>query len=155
MSYLASFKCVARNALLVSLFTSSLLLESNPTSLCRLCFSVIPRRRSRYGSSLNARPMLTGLGLPATNSGSSHLNLPILLRFSDRSLLRAVHGRPGKRAFATPWALNPATLAGDDGDISPPEAAIIYYNNTDGAQAGRWQQLCERQDGLRGGEGAR
>lgn len=99
--------------------------------------------------------MFTGLGLPATNSGSSHLNLPILVRFSDRSLLRAADGRPGKRAFATPWALNAALLAGEDGDISPPEAAIIYDNNTDGARAGRWQQLRESQDGLRGGEGAR
>lgn len=112
------------------LITSSLLLESKPTSPCRLCFSVIPRRRSRSGSSLNARPMFTGLGLPATNSGSSHPDLPILVRFSDRSLLRAVHGRPGKRAFATPCAFKPATLAGDD--ASPPDAAIIYSNSRDG-----------------------
>lgn len=118
-----------------SLITSSLLLESNPASLCRLCFSATPRRRSRTGSSLNARPMLTGLGPPASSSPSSKPNLPSLVRFSNRSLLRPVQGRPGKRALATPWMLKPATLAGDDNP--PPDAAIIYYNNTYGALAGR------------------
>lgn len=117
----------------VSLFTSSLSLDSNPTSLCRLCFSATPSRRSRDGSSLNARPMLTGLGPPAASSPSSEPNLPRLVRFSDRSLLRAEPGRPGKRAFATPWGPKPATVAGDDNP--PPDAAIIYYNNTDGALA--------------------
>lgn len=76
--------------------------------------------------------MLTGLGPPAATSPSSEPNLPRLIRFSDRSLLRAVQGRPGKRARATPWTLNPATVAG--GDNPPPDAAIIYYNNTDGAR---------------------
>ncbi len=118
---------------IVSLFTSSLLLVSNPTSLCRLCFSATPSKRNRDGSSLNARPMLTGLGPPAACSPSSEPNLPRLVRFSNRSLQRNVHGRPGKRAFATPWVLKPARVAGDDNP--PPDAAIIYYNNTDGALA--------------------
>lgn len=129
----------------VSVFTSSLL-ESKPTSFCRLCFSVTPSRRSRDGSSLNARPMLTGLGPPAASSPSSKPNLPRLIRFSDRSLLRAVQGRPGKRARATPWALKPATVAG--GDNPPPDAAIIYYNNTDGARA-EADSSDMRQDGPR------
>lgn len=120
------------HAKLARSFTSSLWLESKPTSLRRLCFSNIPRRRSRYGSSLNARPMLTGLGPPLASSLSSEPNLPCLVRFSDRSLLRAVHGRPGKRALATPGVVGPATVAGDN---LPPDAAIIYYNNTDGALA--------------------
>lgn len=79
--------------------------------------------------------MLTGLGPPLASSLSSEPNLPCLVRFSDRSLLRAVHGRPGKRALATPKALEPATVAGDDNPA--PDAAIIYYNNTDGALAER------------------
>ena len=77
--------------------------------------------------------MLTGLGPPAASSPSSEPSLPRLIRFSDRSLLRSVHGRPGKRARATPWGPKPATVAGADNP--PPDAAIIYYNNTDGALA--------------------
>lgn len=79
--------------------------------------------------------MLTGLGPALACSLSSEPSLPCLVRFSDRSLLRAVHGRPGKRALATPKVLEPATVAGDDNP--PPDAAIIYYNNTDGALAER------------------
>lgn len=119
------------------LFTSSLWLESNPTSLCRPCFSVTPSRRSKAGSSLNARPMFTGLGPVEVSSPSSAPSLPRLIRFSDRSLLRTEHGRPGKRALATVWALNPAEVLGDGNP--PPDAAIIYYKNTDSAEAdGDW-----------------
>lgn len=132
MSYYA-YCCPSSWHATVSLFTSSLSLESNPASLCRLCFSATPSRRSRDGSSLNARPMLTGLGPPAASSPSSEPNLPRLVRFSDRSLLRDEHGRPGKRARAGARVLKPATVAGDDNP--PPDAAIIYYNNTDGALA--------------------
>lgn len=111
-----------------SLFTSSLLLDSKPASLRRLCFSFSPRRRRRDGSSLNARPMLTGLGPPVGSSVSSEPNLPRLVRFSERCLLRSVHGRPGKRARAGVWLLKPATAAGEDNP--PPDAAIIYYTTT-------------------------
>lgn len=104
-----------------------------PASLCLLCFSHNPSRRSRAGSSLNARPMFTGLGPSEARSPSSEPNLPHLIRFSERSLLRTVHGRPGKRARAGAWMLKPATVAG--GDNPPPDAAIIYYNNTEQAAA--------------------
>lgn len=77
--------------------------------------------------------MFTGLGPPAASSPLSKPNLPRLVRFSDRSLVRAEHGRPGKRARAGAKVLKPATVAGDDNP--PPDAAIIYYNNTDGALA--------------------
>ena len=118
----------------VSLFTSSLLLlDSKPASLCRLCFSATPSRRSRDGSSLNASPMFTGLGPPTASSPSSEPSLPRLVRFSDRSLLRVAHGRPGKRARAGCWMFEPATVAGDGNP--PPDAAIIYHNNTVGALA--------------------
>ena len=106
--------------------TSSLFPESNPASICRLCFSTTPSRRSRAGSSLNARPMFTGLGPPTASSLLSKPNLPRLVRLSRRNLLRVVHGRPGKRARAGgAWVFKPATL-GDDNP--PPEAAIIYNN---------------------------
>ncbi|TNN63789.1 hypothetical protein EYF80_025991 [Liparis tanakae] len=77
--------------------------------------------------------MFTGLGPSANSSPSSEPNLPRLVRFSDRNLLRAGPGRPGKRARAGAWMLKPATEAGDDNP--PPDAAIIYYNNTDGELA--------------------
>lgn len=112
----------------ISLFTSSLLLESKPASLRRLCFSATPSRRSKDGSSLNARPMLTGLGPRVGSSPSSEPNLPRLVRFSERSLLRIAHGRPGKRARAGNWVLRPPTAAGEDNP--PPDAAIIYYTTT-------------------------
>lgn len=78
--------------------------------------------------------MFTGLGPAAATSPRSKPNLPRFVRFSDRSLLRVVHGRPGKRAFAGgACVLKPAAVEEDDNP--PPEAAIIRDNNTEGALA--------------------
>ncbi|KAG7268575.1 hypothetical protein CRUP_003184 [Coryphaenoides rupestris] len=93
--------------------------------------------------------MLTGLGPSALASPPSEHNLPRWGRFSNRSRLRADHGRPGKRARAGPGWLKFVTLAGDDNP--PPDAAIIvhYNNNTTAAAAtvrcARWRR--PREDG--------
>lgn len=77
--------------------------------------------------------MLMGLRPPVTIPPLSEPNLPRCGRFSDRSRIRDVHGRPGKRARATAGVLEPAPLAGDDNP--PPAAAIIHYYNNNGGSA--------------------
>lgn len=125
--------------------TSSLPLESKPASLLRLCFSAIRSKRNSDGSSCNVSPMLTGLGPFEAVFPSPVPSRPIRKRFSDRTWLRDVHGRAGKRQRAVVELLTPVRTA--EADNPPPTAAIINYHNNCAGEVvrGGWNKMERRE----------
>lgn len=89
--------------------------------------------------------MLTGLGPFEAVFPFPVSSRPIRKRFSDRTWLRDVHGRAGKRQRAVVEVLMPVSTA--EADNPPPTAAIInYHNNCAGeVDRGGWNKMERRE----------